>query len=88
MNALSRMSSAPALTGTYACAACGELLDGADTATLWMNTPYGLSTLRSCRTQECARAASVSRPGWKLRKGNRPPGEPEKDSSPEALASD
>lgn len=65
-------------SGQYPCANpdCSKVLESADSATLWMNTEFGLSTLRCCRNQDCAKRAvdeaRVSR-GWRLQKGNVPP---------------
>lgn len=68
-------------SGTYPCSNpdCGKILEDAESATLWMNSDLGLTTLRSCRNQECAKKAVLAAEamGWKLRKGNLPPMKPE-----------
>lgn len=59
---------------TYECAGCGAAVENRESATLWMTTPLGLSTLRACPSQECARLAIERAPaGWRLRPGNLPP---------------
>ena len=62
-------------SGEYVCDApgCDAVLEGDAVGVIWCDTPLGMATLKTCRTQECGRAALAARPDWKMRKGNKPP---------------
>lgn len=59
-------------SGEYACAGCGEIVDGSEAASIWIDHPLGLTALRTHRTQECAKAA-LAASECKMMPGNRPP---------------
>ena len=55
------------------CAYCMKPLEPEEVGTIWCDTPLGMTTLKTCKTQECGKGALAARPGWKMRKDNQPP---------------
>lgn len=55
------------------CAHCGRALEREEVGTIWCSTPLGMTTLKTCKTQECGKGALAVRPEWAMLKGNKPP---------------
>lgn len=56
------------------CEGCGEPIPDREEGTVWCDAPLGMTTLKTHRVTACARKAVEKQgPGWRIRKGNRPP---------------